>query len=203
MPGPFESRLSAAALRTAAAGARTRAVEEAAVTAVSRPRPTGPATVFVNLGDAEKQADIARDGVQVPLLRIDPSALAKAVPIVPRLQPRVVGQSIPAGTRVPVGTAVEVVLASPFDLPAKVVPDVHVALADTPLEEVFRTFVRDRDDVRAVLARNTSADTLSEGDRAVLRSALAARNIAVDDAQAGAGVRQAFTALQAAQTFNA
>lgn len=171
--------------------------------ASTRPRATGPTTVFVNLGEAEKQANIARDGVAVPIVTIDPNIIQQVVPIVPRLQPRVISQSIPAGARVPQGTAVEVVMASPLDLPSRVVPDAHVALAERPLEQVFREFVRDRDDVRAVLARNTSPDTLTENDRTVIRTSFEAQGLSLDETQTGLGIRNAFVALQAAQTFNA
>jgi hypothetical protein len=171
--------------------------------ASTRPRATGPTTVFVNLGEAEKQANIARDGVAVPIVTIDPRVLEEVVPIVPRLQPRVVSQSIPAGTRVPQGTSIELVLASPFDLPTKIVPDAHVGLAERPLEQVFRDFIRDRDDVRAVLARNSSADTLTDNDRTVIRRSFEAQGLTLDESQTGLAVRNAFAALQAAQTFNA
>jgi hypothetical protein len=171
--------------------------------AVNRPRATAASTVFVNLGDSEKQANIARDGVAVPVLPIDIRIIDEVVPIIPRFAPRVVSQSIPAGTRVASGATVEVVLASPFDLPTRIVPDTHVALSQTSLQQVFTSFVRDRDDVRAVLARNASPDTLSENDQVAIRNAFTANDLSVDEATPGSGIRNAFLSLQAAQTFNA
>ncbi len=182
---------------------RRISLSEDAVTAFNMPRATGPTTIFVNLGEAEKQANIARDGVAVPVVPIDFSVIDQVVPIIPLLQPRVVAQSVPAGTRIPQGTTIEVVLASPLDLPTRIVPDAHVALREIPLETVFRDFVRDRDDVRAVLARNISPETLSQADQSVIQAAFTEQHIDIDETATGAGVRNAFLALQAAQTFNA
>lgn len=206
MPAPDEGRLRAGLSRDLArravgeTGDLADALEGAAV---NRPRATGPATVFVNLGESEKQANISRDGVAVPVVPIDIGIIDEVVPIIPRLAPRVVSQSIPAGTRVAAGATVEVVMASPFDLPTRIVPDTHAQLRETSLDLVYQRFVRDRDDVRAVLARNPTPDTLSDGDRAALQNAFSANDLSVDEAVPGLGFRNAFLALQAAQTFNA
>src|SRR4051794_30009626 len=110
MANPSISGKSIAALRTAAATTEARlsarAVED---------------TVFVELGQAAQKAQIARDGVAVPLIALNTTLLTQVLAGKPQVVSKVVQQSIAPGTAVPKGTSIDVVLAEPRQLPTKII----------------------------------------------------------------------------------
>jgi hypothetical protein len=179
------------------------AEETAAAAGVARfgaVRPATGGTVFVELGDAVQKAQIARDGVGVPQVRIDPDVLAGLLAGRPKVVTKVVSQSVAPGTSVPKGTQVDVVLAEPFRLPAGVIRDIHVGLAQKTVGEVFDTFIRNNAAVRNVIARHDTADTLTDAERGVIQSAFSAQNVPITD-QPGQTLNQAFSSLQGAFAF--
>src|SRR2546427_2528654 len=138
-------------------------VADVSAAAVGRATTAGASsggTVFVELGDAVQKAQIARDGVGVPQVRIDPDVLAGILAGRPRVVTKVVSQTVAPGTSVPRGTQVDIVLAEPFGLPAGVIRDIHVGLATRTVGNVFDTFIRNNAAVRNVIARHDSAATL-------------------------------------------
>lgn len=163
-------------------------------------RTAAPDTVFVELGEAAQKAQIARDGIGVPTIRLNTDALQNIIAGRPQLVTKVVSQSVAPGTAVPRGTSVDVVLAQPGALPIEVIRDPHVSLSGRTLSNVYDSFIRDNAAVRNVLARNDSATTLSTADRGVIESAFQAHDVPVSD-QPGQGIEQAFSSLQAAFTF--
>lgn len=176
---------------------------EAAPTILGRAsavRSAPPGTVFVELGDAAQKAQIARDGVGVPQVRIDPAILGDILAGRPQVVTKVVSQSVAPGTPVPRGTSIDVVLAEPGRLPANVISDVHVALAERTVGNVFDTFIRNNAAVRNVIARHDTAATLTDADRGVIESAFAAQSVPITDAP-GQTMDQAFSTLQGAFAF--
>lgn len=161
-----------------------------------------PSTVFVELGQAAEQAAISRNGVQVPIVRLDPAALGAALSRTTPMVARVVSQSIPAGAGVPKGTSVDITLIDPTIVSVGVLQNAYTPLASQTLGAVYKNIVRDDPVIQSVLARNTSAATLSEQDQATLTQALsnAGAPVSVD---AGHGIDAAFGTLQAALTFGA
>src|SRR5689334_9968223 len=69
-----------------------------------------PSTVFVELGEASQQANIARNGVQVPVVALDPAALQTFVGQTTKVVAKVVSQSIQPGVSVAKGTTIDLVL---------------------------------------------------------------------------------------------
>lgn len=179
-------------------------ISAAAPAAASAPlvRQAAASTVFVELGEAAQKAQIARDGVGVPQVQIDPTTLQGILAGRPQLVTKVVSQSVPPGTPVPKGTAIDVVLAQPGLIPIDVIPDPHVSLKGRTLGNVFDTFIKDSPDVRNVLARNDSAATLSTADQGVIQNAFQAQDIPIGT-QPGQTIDQAFKSLQAAFAFGA
>jgi hypothetical protein len=163
-------------------------------------RAAPPSTVFVELGEAAQTAQIARDGVGVAQVALNNDALAQLIAGRPQLVTKVVSQSIAPGTPVPRGSTVDVVLAQPGFLPIDVIRDPHVALTGRTLSNVYDTFVRDNPAVRNVLARNTTADTLTTADQGVLEAAFSAQDVPITT-EPGQTLAQAFGSLQAAFTF--
>src|SRR5918994_1416777 len=113
-------------------------------------RSTEPDTVFVELGQATKSAQIVREGVGVPVLEMDPDILRSVLAGTPRVQAKVVTQSIPAGVSVSPGSTIDVVLAEPERLPASIIQDAHVLLAERTIGEIHERFIRNNESLRRV-----------------------------------------------------
>ncbi len=168
----------------------------------------GPAAspVFIDIGDKASQAAITRDGVQIPVIPIDPSQLQNVHLIPPLFTERVVSQSIPPGTRVPQGTSVDLVLASPTVLPISIVPGIHPVFlgptGQTPntLAGVYTQFIQNNAALQGVLSRSTTAPSdPNSPDFTTIVSAFAGLSPPVQATPAD--VAAAFTGLQAAMTF--
>jgi hypothetical protein len=181
-------------------GGTTAAVRDTDPTPITSVRTAAPSTVFVELGEAAQKAQIARDGVSIAPIALNNDALQSLIVGRPQLVTKVVSQSVAPGTAVPRGTTVDVVLAQPGVLPIDVIRDPHVALSGRTLSNVYDTFIRESPDVRNVLARNESADTLSTADRAVIQQAFQSHEVPIDNTP-GQTIDQAFGSLQAAFTF--
>ena len=157
-------------------------------------------TVFVELGQAAQEAAIARDGVRVPPLEIDASALHNALSTAQPVVAKVVSQSIQAGVSVAQGTSVDLVLAEPHRLPIGIVANAFTPLAQATIGDVYTNFIQNNPAVRGVIARNTSADTLTDADRGILSAAFQQNETPISN-NPGQTIDAAFGTLQAAFTF--
>jgi hypothetical protein len=159
-----------------------------------------PDIVFVELGEAVQKAQIARDGVPVAKINLDQVVIDQVAISKPPFITKVVSQSIAPGTPVPKGTAVDIVLVEPFDLPSAIAKDGHRGLDDRTIGQVAELFLRNDAAVRGVVARNEAADTLSADDQAVLRGAFERAKVPISDTP-GQTVGDAFRSLQTAFTL--
>jgi hypothetical protein len=166
--------------------------------AVADPVTASPSTVFVELGAASQQANISRNGVQVPIVNLDPAALTTALGHTAPVPAKVVSQSIPAGVSVAKGASIDLVLAEPSSIQISVLQDAFQPFATQTLDDVYKNVVRDNTAVQSVLARNASAATMSTQDQATLTSALGDVSLTTDP---GHDISSAFHTLQAAFTF--
>src|SRR5215210_174599 len=141
--------------------ASSRAVSPVSKASLSR-RSTEPDTVFVELGQATKSAQIVREGVGVPVLEMDLDILRNVLAGTPRIQAKVVTQSIPAGVSVSPGSTIDVVLAEPERLPASIIQDAHVVLGRRTIGEISEQFIRNNESLRRVVARNATAEALTD-----------------------------------------
>src|SRR5438477_3445569 len=90
------------------------------VPAGAAPVTAAPSTVFVELGEASQQAAISRNGVQVPIVNLDPAVLGTLLGQTTKVAAKVVSQSIQPGVSVAKGTTVDLVLAEPATLTVSV-----------------------------------------------------------------------------------
>jgi hypothetical protein len=201
-PGDTALTLGEAQKAAAAASASGAAGAGAASSGAASVKAAAPSTVFVELGEASQQAQIARDGVGVPPIALNTVALQGLLAGRPQLVTKVVSQSVPPGTAVPRGTSIDIVLAEPGGLPIDIIPDPHTALSGRSLANVFDSFIKDSPAVRNVLARNESAATLSTADQGVIQAAFQAQEVPITT-QPGQTMQQAFGSLQAAFAFGA
>jgi hypothetical protein len=161
------------------------------------PVTAAPSTVFVELGEASQQAAIARNGVQIPVVALNPATLGTVLGGTTKISAKVVSQSIEPGVSVAKGASVDLVLAEPSSLQVSVLQNPFVPFQAQSFDDVYKNIVRDSTAVQSVLARNQSAAALSTADQATLTSAL---GVAVT-ADPGHDLNSAFQTLQAAFTF--
>ena len=155
-------------------------------------------TVFVELGEASQQAAISRNGVQVPVVTLNPATLGTVLGNTTKVAAKVVSQSIQPGVSVAKGASVDLVLAEPSSLNVSVLQDPFQPFVAQSLDDVYKNVIRDNSAVQSVLARNDSAAALSTVDQATLTSALGDVSVTGDP---GHDINSAFQTLQAAFTF--
>jgi hypothetical protein len=161
------------------------------------PVTAAPSTVFVELGEASQQAAIARNGVQIPVVALNPATLGTVLGGTTKISAKVVSQSIQPGVSVAKGATVDLVLAEPSSLQVSVLQNPFVPFQAQSFDDVYKNIVRDNTGVQSVLARNQSAAALSTADQATLTSALGV-DVTSDP---GHDLNSAFQTLQAAFTF--
>jgi hypothetical protein len=179
----------AAAEAAAAAGAGAR---------VTRAR-TSQSTVFVDVGAKRIDPNVIRDGVPVGRHEINRDVLDDIIVERPILRVRVVGQSIAAGTPVPIGTAVSLTLAPAGRLPVGVIEGVHLGLRDVLIDDGFERFVAGRPAVKRIVSRSVSG-TISPEDEAEVRQIFADEGVDIADTP-GRDVGAAVEALRVLTTF--
>lgn len=130
--------------------------------------------LVVELSEKAVQTKVVREGLQVPSVELDPAVVGSIIdtlrPETPRLAPRVVQQSVRAGSRVPPGTTVDLVLASRTVIPVDAFPEIHADFAGRTLEDLSP--VLDDFRVRRAVLQKSRADELSEAERAVVMEAV-------------------------------
>lgn len=166
--------------------------------AAAAPVTATASTVFVELGEASQQAAISRNGVQVPVVTLNPATLGTVLGNTTKVAAKVVSQSIQPGVSVAKGASVDLVLAEPSSLNVSVLQDPFQPFVAQSLDDVYKNVIRDNSAVQSVLARNDSAAALSTVDQATLTSALGDVSVTGDP---GHDINSAFQTLQAAFTF--
>ncbi len=132
--------------------------------------------VYVDVGSRKIESQVERDGVPIGVLHIDQAILADHILERPILQVRVVSQSVAAGTPVPVGTSVDLVMAPPFDLPVGVVTGVHAGLKQLTIADAYTKLVADNPLVNRIVTR-AAAGQLGAEDTAAVRQIFADADI--------------------------
>lgn len=159
--------------------------------------------VFVDLSDKVAKSTIFRGGFQVPTVEFDTSKLdfhlGDLIVEPPRGSPRVFLQSLSPGTKVPRGTAVDLVFARSIDLPFDVIKDVHVALKDRPLDAAAALL--DDPTVREPLLKYDRPDDVPLAERNGLIAKFNAAQIPIDEADPGRTFAKAFGSLKGAAAF--
>jgi len=113
----------------------------------------------------------------------------------------VVSQSIRAGTRVPRGTAVDIVLANPFLVDVGFVQGAHLDLVETNLGTLAATYLSDPVVKRAVQQAGAIED-LPPATRSQLESLAVQNGLTLSETTPGRDPQSFFRAVQAAGTFS-
>jgi len=142
----------------------------------------------------------AGEEVKSPQLNTDKVAdlVGRLVPITRVKVPRVVSQSIPAGTRIPKGTPVDLVLVPVSDIDFSLLDTVHDDFKIKAVDSVLPLLSDPA--VEAILKKGKAGD-LTEAERTTLTTKLAPLGVEVNDAVEGKSLNLAFQSLQSAKAF--
>jgi len=194
--------ITSGGISTTSSKASTRAVSDLGV-AVTAKNPTK--TVFVDLDDKPAKANVVREGYQVPSVKPDSKRLDEVLggySIVPPTEtPRVVTQSIAPGTKVGKGTEVDLVLAPREDVPLKVFDDIHIAVQE---QSVFQLYEKIKDDrtFQTLVLKYDNADAVDETDKAALSNLMKEKaGMEIDDGVEGQRFKDGFNAVRVALAF--
>lgn len=160
--------------------------------------------LVVDLTPEPAKAKVVREGYQVPLVALNPQVsnffLDNLTPIPPRQEPRVVAQTIPAGTKVLPGTAVDLVLAPTTTIPFDIFDKVHANLKGQTLNVLDPLL--DNATVRQTLLKyNSPADVTPEDKVALVSAFNQSEVLSVNDTNSTTSFDTAFASARNALAF--
>jgi hypothetical protein len=160
--------------------------------------------VFVDVSERSVSADVVRDGYRVPTAKVDRARadflISDLVEIGKRDEPRVISQSVPAGTAVSAGTVVNLVLTSRSNVPLDIFDGVHRELSQRNIDELLEGTLADAT-IRQNFLRYEQAAEVPAEVRAQLTTALMQNEITIDDSQPDRSFESAFNTARAALAF--
>jgi hypothetical protein len=158
---------------------------------------------FVDLSEKTTSSKQVREGFVVPATTINKQKAEftlERLPQAPRPAiPRVVTQSIAAGTRVSPGTVVDLVLAPKQSLPFGIFDGVHADLQNRTID--FLDDVIEDPDVRKIVLTFDSGDTMTASDKQVITTAMAKKQITPSAEDADRSFNAMFEGLRTAAAF--
>ncbi len=159
----------------------------------------------VDLTPAITQPKVVREGFKVPTVALD---LAKSTFFLdnltlanPKDEPRVLLQSVPAGTRVPPGTTVDLTLAPARSIKFEIFENPHKDLATRPITDLTEGILQDAD-IRQTLLKYDTPDEVPAADKTKLINEFRTKaNVTVNDASADTSFEAAFNTMRGALAF--
>ena len=124
----------------------------------------------------QKPQVVTKGGVAVRPIKLEETVLQTQFPIV--RQPTVISQSVPAGTTLVRGAAVDVTMAFTGTLPVDIFENVPVAWKAKPIQEVADK-VRANPTVLQLLATHETAGSLSADESTQFRNFLTQSNLTI------------------------
>jgi hypothetical protein len=147
---------------------------------------------------------VVREGYQVPTPVFDQKKtdflLDQLDIVAPRQTPRVVSQSIPAGTRVTPGTVVDLILAPADDISFDIFTTPHADLRDKPVTFLIDT-VLDNPQARQILLTYDRLEDVPEADKQVLRNEFTRHDITITEDEGERGLGRAWDSARGALAF--
>jgi hypothetical protein len=172
----------------------------AAFSGTSTPTPVK----VIDLSEKSLKPNIVREGVQVPVVTLDPDLIKQIVRpdtlIDARESSRVVSQSIPPGTRVKKGATIDLVLAARFQIPVSVISGAHKDLAPQNLDQINKGLLIDPI-IADVVKRFEKPEDVPVETRTALEERLKKGGVTLDPADPGRTYAAAFNTLKGASAF--
>lgn len=160
--------------------------------------------VVIDLSPQPVQAKVVREGFAVPAVALNPAKanffIDNLAQIDLRQEPRVVSQSVPVGTKLLPGQAVDLVLAFTRDIPIAIFEQPHRDLKDRALNVLTDGLLQDTT-VRQTMLKYTTPAEVPTADKTALVAQFAQQGINVDEASADTGFAAAFNTVRSALAF--
>lgn len=157
--------------------------------------------VFVEVGDRRRDANVVRNGVPLGTYELNRDVFEEFFAGRPRVDLKVVSQSIAAGTPIPEGTTVDLVLAQPSRLPVGVIAGVHRDLAQDEIGTAFQRVVGDRESVvRRIIARTEERGALAAEDEQTITELFQQADLGMTG-EPGRDVDAAYNTMRVLMTF--
>ncbi|MCX6627065.1 MAG: PASTA domain-containing protein [Candidatus Solibacter sp.] len=160
-------------------------------------------SVFVDLTQEVKSAQIMRRGYQGPAAKVDVAQAAKIIGdlqiVDPKTQPRVISQTIAPGTKVTAGTAIDLVLAPKSSIPLDIFQDIHSAFKGKAL--TFTDPIAADADARKILLTYERPEDVPAVEKAALTGVLARNGVSINESQTNTGFNAAFNTMRSVMAF--
>lgn len=160
--------------------------------------------VLVEVDDKPAVAKVVREGFQVPSITFNQQKadffLGNLDVIQPRQTPRVVSQSIKPGTKVGVGTIVDLIMAPPTAIPFDIFDNVHRDLRTRNVSVLVDGILQDPA-TRQSLLKYDKAQDVPAAEKTALTLQFQAANIGIDDTVPEASFEAAFNSARGALAF--
>lgn len=164
----------------------------------------GSGIKVIDVSDRPESAQVIRDGRNIAAVKTRDDLVASFVAedlLDKRVtQLRVLSQSIPAGTRVPRGAAVDIVLVRRNIVPVQVFEGTHADLSRATLDVVAETWLADAT-VRANVAAVETFEELPEASRSAIAEIAEAQGVVIDEGDPARRSQALFETIRVAGTF--
>ena len=104
------------------------------------------------------------------------------------------------GDAVPRGTAVDLVLARPGDLPGRIIPGIHETFKGRSIGDIGLQLIEAQPAVKDIVRRKAAVADLTEAERATVTNALTQSGVEIVQAP-GQDLAAAYAGLQAGYLF--
>ncbi|MCU0584490.1 MAG: hypothetical protein MUC46_00280 [Desulfobacterales bacterium] len=161
-------------------------------------------TVFIDLTQKAAKAKVVREGYQVPAAAFDKNkadfAFDQFEVLPPRSLPRVVSQSVPAGTKVTRGTVVDLVLVPGQSVPFDIFDGVHADFKGKTVHFMTENMLADAK-TRQIFLKYEDPDDLPTADKALLQSQFTQSGISLDESVEDKSFNAAYRTARGALAF--
>ena len=164
--------------------------------AASRPAER-TSTVFVDVAEQATRAEISRAGFALGEIAVNRELIATFLEDLILIRTKVVSQSVVPGTAVARGTAIDVIIANPHEIPLRVIPNGHVQFENNTMGQLHERFAGNAT-LREIIRRRRRPEEMTAAERQTFTNEIQQQDVLIDEQNT---IDQAFTSIQAAFTF--
>jgi hypothetical protein len=159
--------------------------------------------VFVDVSARPALAKVVREGYNVPAAVVDRQKadffIGELISVTAKEQPRVVSQSVAAGTRVTQGAVIDLVLAPKDSIPFEIIQDAHADFKGKAISAA--DVLLDDPKFRETILKYDTSGAVPAVEKLAVVAALAKSNIRVNEGDPELTFDKAFQTVRSAAAF--